>query len=336
MEKGHFGGYTGNARHSRKEEMIHDRELISDAKKQLHHADQDYKHDSPAHRALVGDQNKLPGHLKKAISDAPAQMNADLAYDPINDRADSPMMNLNKGYSPLKGVFGSAPGSVNSRIGSGDISKASGGIGTFKENYPDNTFTNQVQSNLALGDISKAAGRAGTFKENYPDKPSSTSPSPSTTSGKSSSYTTVGQNRREKRLGKAERKADLKKSQGKIVATNRLEKKASRIKNRAYVKGDSGSSNQYDTKTESPMSMYGKKESPAAMYGKKVGTLAEQNFNSEKRMGGFAEDVTSNKARFSKGATVSASKLKADPTIRRKKESPAKNMKNVLSGKQRY
>ena len=279
MEKGHFGGYTGNARHSRKEEMIHDRELISDAKKQLHHADQDYKHDSPAHRALVGDQDKLPGHLKKAISDAPAQMNADLAYDPINDRADSPMMNLNKGYSPLKGVFGSAPGSVNSRIDSGDISKASGGIGTFKENYPDNTFTNQVQSNLALGDISKAAGRAGTFKENYPDKPSSTSPSPSTTSGKSSSYTTVGQNRREKRLGKAERKADLKRSQDKIVAANRLEKKASRIKNRAYVKGDSGSSNQYKPKNT-------KKESPAAMYGKK--------------------------------------------------ESPAKNMKNVLSGKQRY
>jgi hypothetical protein len=174
MEKGHYGQYTGNARHSRKEEMIHDRELIYDAKKQLHHADQDYKHDSPAHRALVGNQDKLPGHLKKAISDAPAQMNADLAYDPINDRADS------------------------------------------------------------------------------------------------------------------------------------------------------------------PMSMYGKKESPAAMYGKKVGTLAEQNFNSEKRMGGFAEDVTSNKARFSKGATVSASKLKADPTIKRKKESPAKNMKNVLSGKQRY
>ena len=91
MEKGHYGQYTGNARHSRKEEMIHDRELIYDAKKQLHNADKDYKHDSPAQRALVGDQNKLPGHLKKAISDAPAQMNADLAYDPINDRADSPM-----------------------------------------------------------------------------------------------------------------------------------------------------------------------------------------------------------------------------------------------------
>ena len=100
MEKGHYGNYTGNARHSRKEEMIHDRELIYDAKKQLHHADQDYK------------------------SDSPAQMNADLAYDPVNDRADSPvnnsglgpktvdtpMFNLNKGYTPLRrdglaGVF---------------------------------------------------------------------------------------------------------------------------------------------------------------------------------------------------------------------------------------
>lgn len=47
MEKGHYGQYTGNARHSRKEEMIHDRELIYDAKKQLHDADKDYKHDSP-------------------------------------------------------------------------------------------------------------------------------------------------------------------------------------------------------------------------------------------------------------------------------------------------
>ena len=48
MLKGHHGEYTGNAKHSRKQEMIHDRELIYDARKQLHHADQDYKHDSPA------------------------------------------------------------------------------------------------------------------------------------------------------------------------------------------------------------------------------------------------------------------------------------------------
>ena len=48
MHKGHYGEYSGNAKWSRKEEMIHDRELIYDAKKQLHHADKDYKHDSPA------------------------------------------------------------------------------------------------------------------------------------------------------------------------------------------------------------------------------------------------------------------------------------------------
>ncbi len=41
MEKGHFGHYTGNARHSSKEEMLHDRELIYDAQKHLHHADQE-------------------------------------------------------------------------------------------------------------------------------------------------------------------------------------------------------------------------------------------------------------------------------------------------------
>ena len=78
MEKGHFGHYTGNARHSRKEEMIHDRELIYDAKKQLHHADQDYK------------------------SDSPAQMNADLAYDPVNDIADSPMGMYGKKENPIQ------------------------------------------------------------------------------------------------------------------------------------------------------------------------------------------------------------------------------------------
>ena len=110
MEKGHYGQYTGNARHSRKEEMIHDRELIYDAKKQLHNADKDYKHDSPAQRALVGDQDKLPGHLKKAISDAPAQMNADLAYDPINDRADSPMSMYGKKESPAA-MYGKKEGS---------------------------------------------------------------------------------------------------------------------------------------------------------------------------------------------------------------------------------
>jgi hypothetical protein len=201
MEKGHYGNYTGNARHSRKEEMIHDRELIYDAKKQLHHADQDYKSDSPAHRALVGDQNKLPGHLKKAISDAPAQMNADLAYDPVNDIADSPvnnsglgpktvdtpMFNLNKGYTPLKNVgvvfdkaskitsqFGvdtSMQGMVNAAmptskatLGSPDTSYSdAGGINKFNVG---NSITEPKQSTptdptakLGSGESSKEASR---------------------------------------------------------------------------------------------------------------------------------------------------------------------------------
>ena len=198
-EEGHFGHYTGNARHSRKEEMIHDRELIYDAKKQLHHADQDYKSDSPAHRALVGDQNKLPGHLKKAISDAPAQMNADLAYDPVNDRADSPvnnsglgpktvdtpMFNLNKGYTPLKNVSGvfdktknlidsSMQGMVNAAmptskatLGSPDTSYSdAGGINKFNlgnsiTEPKQSTSTNSTDSTAKLGsgESSKEASR---------------------------------------------------------------------------------------------------------------------------------------------------------------------------------
>ena len=143
MEKGHFGHYTGNARHSRKEEMIHDRELIYDAKKQLHHADQDYKSDSPAHRALVGDQNKLPGHLKKAISDAPAQMNADLAYDPVNDIADSPMGMYgkkenpiqNSGLGPKEAGSGAYMGSQAEGVGKWKIKKKTNEITRIRRQY---------------------------------------------------------------------------------------------------------------------------------------------------------------------------------------------------------
>ena len=188
MEKGHYGQYTGNARHSRKEEMIHDRELIYDAKKQLHHADQDYKSDSPAHRALVGDQNKLPGHLKKAISDAPAQMNADLAYDPVNDRADSPvnnsglgpktvdtpMFNLNKGYTPLKNRDGvaavfdkNANLTSNQNSGGGSNSsytpthRDSQEIATGKKSNTTSTQSTSTNStaNLGSGESSKEASR---------------------------------------------------------------------------------------------------------------------------------------------------------------------------------
>jgi hypothetical protein len=188
MEKGHYGNYTGNARHSRKEEMIHDRELIYDAKKQLHHADQDYKSDSPAHRALVGDQNKLPGHLKKAISDAPAQMNADLAYDPVNDIADSPvnnsglgpktvdtpMFNLNKGYTPLKNRDGVAAVFDKNTIVTSNQNPGGGSNNSYTPTHSDsreiatgkksNTTSTQSTStnstaNLGSGESSKEASR---------------------------------------------------------------------------------------------------------------------------------------------------------------------------------
>ena len=44
MKKGHYGHNTGNARHSRKEEIIHQREIIYDAKTQIHNEDEKYKH----------------------------------------------------------------------------------------------------------------------------------------------------------------------------------------------------------------------------------------------------------------------------------------------------
>ena len=60
-------GYTGNNHHARKEEMIHDRELIYDAKKQLHRADESYKH-SPS--KMYGDPAaKMNGSMKSDQSD---------------------------------------------------------------------------------------------------------------------------------------------------------------------------------------------------------------------------------------------------------------------------
>jgi hypothetical protein len=195
MEKGHYGQYTGNARHSRKEEMIHDRELIYDAKKQLHRADKDYKHDSPAKRSYSVD-------------------------DAVGADVNEPQtVSKNKPTASMASI------GTDSKV---DISKAAGGIGTFKENFP------------------------------------SSSSQPSSMSTSRSSYVPTGEARRERRLGKAERKADLKRSQKKHIAANRLEKKASRIKDRAYIKGDAGSYNQH-------------KPSPATMYGKKEGSPAKNS-----------------------------------------------------------
>ena len=84
MEKGHYGDYTGNARHSRKEEMIHDRELIYDAKKQLHNADTDYKHDSPA-KMYGKKESPVNGNaFTKAMADSGGD------YDKAKQALDSP------------------------------------------------------------------------------------------------------------------------------------------------------------------------------------------------------------------------------------------------------
>jgi len=110
MEKGHFGHYTGNARHSRKEEMIHDRELIYDAKKQLHHADQDYKSDSPAHKDLVGNQDRLPAVVKKAISDEPADSPMGMY-----GKKENPIQN--SGLGPKEAGSGAYMGSPANNVG---------------------------------------------------------------------------------------------------------------------------------------------------------------------------------------------------------------------------
>jgi len=220
MEKGHYGNYTGNARHSRKEEMIHDRELIYDAKKQLHHADQDYKSDSPAHRALVGDQNKLPGHLKKAISDAPAQMNADLAYDPVNDRADSPvnnsglgpktvdtpMFNLNKGYTPLKNRDGvAAVFDKNTIVTSNQNPGGNGGS--------DNTVPMSPNDKVAL-DIMKQK----------------TTPTPSTKSTDPTAKLGPGESTKEASRNLSRKRGKQARTEAKLARAEAGSKKAGRIK----------------------------------------------------------------------------------------------------------
>jgi hypothetical protein len=92
MEKGYYGEYTGNARHARKQEMIHDRELIYDAKKQLHKADQDYKHDSPA--KMYKDSPVNGNAFTKAMADSGGD------YDKAKQILDSPAAMYGKKQSP--------------------------------------------------------------------------------------------------------------------------------------------------------------------------------------------------------------------------------------------
>jgi hypothetical protein len=256
MEKGHFGKYTGNARHSRKEEMIHDRELIFDAKKQLHNADKDYKKDSSSFQ-MQGDldkDGKLSGYeanrqekISEAMSDSPAELHGGIHTTPPPTGRSTRRINL-EAETPT-----SVP-KISTGIGSGN-----------KVNANPKTKKPQAFGMITIGDkpaslkgsygVSEAStgglgltGGSGRSNPMTSARTASASTAATDKSKSTSSYTTSGQGRRERRLGKAERKADLKGSQEKVVATRRLEKKASRIKNRAYVKGDKGATNQYDTK----------------------------------------------------------------------------------------
>ena len=112
MEKGHYGQYTGNARHSRKEEMIHDRELIYDAKKQLHSADKDYKHDS----SLNYNESPVNGNaFTKAMADSGGD------YDKAKQSLDSPVDYKNpihnSGLGPKEAGSGAYMGSPANNVG---------------------------------------------------------------------------------------------------------------------------------------------------------------------------------------------------------------------------
>ena len=103
MEKGHYGQYSGNARHSRvtdhnmaatkRDDEAHMEYLKEDVKYDNKHghsdidmtADEkhisklagDMKYDKDHHgpaKALIGDQDELPGHLQQEILDAPGKM----------------------------------------------------------------------------------------------------------------------------------------------------------------------------------------------------------------------------------------------------------------------
>lgn len=93
MKKGHYGHYTGNARHSRKEEMIHDRELIYDAKTQIHHEDEKYKHtgkdsykqDMIHERELIHDTKTQLHHADSDYKgDSPAHLSYSSRFGGIN------------------------------------------------------------------------------------------------------------------------------------------------------------------------------------------------------------------------------------------------------------
>ena len=92
----------------KKQEMIHDRELIYDAKTDIHKEDKDKKRrakgmksGSPSDR----EKSRMEKKMKRASKKSPAEMSAELKYMPIVDREKSTMsaMGSHKVLKHMKG-----------------------------------------------------------------------------------------------------------------------------------------------------------------------------------------------------------------------------------------
>ena len=128
-------GYTGNNHHARKEEMIHDRELIYDAKKQLHRADESYKH-SPS--KMYGDPaakmyddaapkfndglraasaaGKLSGKFEDAVNAAP-KMSGDMGHNVLAEDMTPDSQSIVGGDMGYAGSASGAPAPMMEALG---------------------------------------------------------------------------------------------------------------------------------------------------------------------------------------------------------------------------
>ena len=161
MKKGHYGEYTGNARHSRKQEMIHDRELIYDAKTQLHQADQDYKNDSPLHYrpgdihsgstgAYDAENNEFSaaiagvegGNLAiKAFGKGASDIITAVGKNPRPDQKEKPNMDMTKEYLNKRGGIGAE--NKNPSLDSATYGP-NGTLGGGNEAFDPNTYGNHT------------------------------------------------------------------------------------------------------------------------------------------------------------------------------------------------
>ena len=180
MKKGYYGEYTGNARHSRKQEMIHDRELIYDAKSDIHSEDKKY-------RDSGSDSDKRDMiHERELIHDTKTQLHhADQDY-----KSDGPKMRsqgpkaTTGGYSFSSGIKpGLAYNYMNPELGAEDVDVAGAkGIADAAQKT-----AGEISSVITAIDKNKEGSEGGsietkpmrdakTFKGNFGDTSSTLNP----------------------------------------------------------------------------------------------------------------------------------------------------------------